>query len=227
MIIDNTYFKNDIYVPKAKPSIVNDLSALSTDLVSFINEKEAECLIRCLGLPLYLLLLEEIDVSAATKLKPTADPKWNDLLNGVQSYTDPSGNEVNWRGIRYRSSMMQTGQYDKSFIAYYVYWFYEEDEDTTEYIGGHQKNDAKNAETVSSRPKVVKAWNNFVDLVQGKSDSKTIYFKNIGLGVDYYGNNSNEQTSLYKFITDYNELYGDIYPNFKPEKFLRKNNFDI
>lgn len=228
MIINNTYFKNDIYVPKAKPSIVNDITSLSTDLVSFIDEKEAECLIECLGLPLFIELRDQLDFNEPNLLLPTADQKWDDLLNGVQSYVNPQGQTVDWQGIRFKSKPYDTNaEYDKSFLAYYVYWYFEEDEDIMEFTGGFQKNDAKNAETVSARPKVIKAWNNFVKLVQGSGYGRALYLNHIGTGVDYFGSKANEKTSLYTFIRDSNSLVPGTYPNFKPRNWISKNQFDI
>lgn len=228
MIINNTYFKNDIYVPKAKPSIVNDLTALSSDLVSFIEEKEIECLIGCLGLSLYTALRGQLDSTQSNLLLSTADQKWDDLLNGVDSYIDPSGKEVSWQGIRFKSKQHDPNAvYDKSFIAYYIYWYFEEDNDIMEYSGGFQKNDAKNADNVSPRPKVIKAWNNFVKLVQGSNSNVNLYLSNIGYGVDFYGGSANEKTTLYKFIKDSNTNAPGTYPGFKPKNWMFKNTFDI
>lgn len=224
-IINNTYFKNDIYIPKAKPSITDDVTALPADIVAFINEYERDCLIKCLGLSLYLKLEAEFDFTQANLLKVTADSKWNELLNGKELYINSNGLEVNWRGIRYKS--VPSSNYDKSLLAYYIYFFYEEDNYSTVGSTGHQVNDAKNATTVSSRPKAVKAWRKFYEMVVGVYSKPKIYEGLFGYGIDYSNQNSNSEVSLYTFIEDMNKLDSDTYENFSPFKWKNANQLDI
>jgi len=99
MIIDNTYFIDEIYLPNAKPGITNSIKSVDANLVRLINERTRECLIKCLGFALFSEFVAVLDNTSPDGLLPATAQKWDDLLNGV-SYTDPSGNNVVWRGIR-------------------------------------------------------------------------------------------------------------------------------
>ena len=121
MIIDNTYFKGEIYIPYAKPSVNGIADGVSEDVFTFINEYEQEALMNCLGYRLYKEFSEQIDSTQENLLKANADSKWDLLLNGGE-YTDPKGDLVYWAGIRYKNPGSQTYS---SFLAYYVYFFYE------------------------------------------------------------------------------------------------------
>ena len=87
MIIDNTYFIDEIFIPHAKPSITDNVTAISSDISSFIKTYEKDCLIKCLGYKLYQELLSRLDNTKPTLIKDGSDEKWNKLVNGGE-YTD-------------------------------------------------------------------------------------------------------------------------------------------
>ena len=62
MIIDNTYFKGEIYIPHAKPSVVSVGDGVSDEIITFINEYEKEALLSCLGFQLYKEFVSNIDL---------------------------------------------------------------------------------------------------------------------------------------------------------------------
>lgn len=224
MIIDNTYFKNEIYIPHAKPSVVKGVVSVSNEIDAFINKYTEDCLIKCLGYPLFKEFASQLDFAEDNGLKPTADAKWDDLLNGKE-YTDANGLETRWRGIRYQNFNETDSPYDMSFLAYYVYFYYERNADTGNAGVGQSKAQAKNADRVSPNQKITFAWQNFFEIVQDKTFFPTIYENRNGLGIDWQGMNT-EQT-LYSFINYMNELDPATYPNFTPKNWSNINQFGI
>jgi len=45
MIIDNTYFKGELYIPHAKPGITDDVTEVDGAIINFINEYVASVLL--------------------------------------------------------------------------------------------------------------------------------------------------------------------------------------
>jgi len=224
MIIDNTYFIGSLYIPHANPSISDDVEAVESDVTEFINDYTREALIKCLGYQLFKELEDELDPTQANGLDSGAAAKWNDLLNGKE-YTDPSSSlTVYWRGIRYKS--ISTGDYNRSFLANYVYFYYEQDDYVTRSDVGHAIEVAKNAEIVAPTNKVVKAWRTFVKLVQGEETIPQSYDKLGMFGVDWYSQGGAE-VSLYKFINDSNQIVEDTYAEFTPKVWNNINQFGI
>jgi hypothetical protein len=222
MIIDNTYFTQDIYVPHAKPSVTDTVTGVSEDIVDFINEYSTECLLKCLGYKLFKDFSAELDSTKPSGLKDEADVKWNALLNGKE-YTNSNGDLVYWKGIRYKDTPTSTTY--KSFLAYYTYFFYERNDDTTRSSTGHSQEEAKNAIRVSAAPKVITAWNKFVKMVQGEICLPTVYDKGSGIGIDYFSESQN--VSLYKFIQDSNILVPNTYEGFIGKTWYKINQFGI
>ena len=223
MIIDNTYFIGELYLPHAKPSITDGVTGVDTKVLRFIDEYEEDCLIKILGYNLYVLLQAELDSAQPNKLDPGADAKWNDLVNG-KTYVDPYTNKnVIWKGLRYKSVSNNT--YDRSLLANYVYYYYEQNEYITTTNVGDVINIAKNAITMDPSLKTVNAWNRFVDMVQGEEDEENVVMTHYGLGLDYYRGDG--RVSLYKFIEDSNTITNDTYPDFNPKTWRRVNQFGI
>ena len=211
MITNNTYYKNGIYIPHAKPSITSDVTTVSSRLDDFIEKYERKCLIKCLGMSLFILFDSELNSSEANGLEPSADVKWDYLLNG-QTYTNPSGDLVEWRGIRFKSLASDTLP-TVSFLANFVYYHYESNSDGFRSGIGTVKVKGKNAEHVSSSKKVTDAFREMVEMIQGKYVTQNAFTKNNSVGVDFY--DEDQEVSLYKFIEDKNKLVADTYPDFK------------
>ena len=237
MIINNTYFKGEIYIPHAKTSITDTVRDIEGEVVDFINEYSRDCLFKCLGSSLFYELESKLNPANDNGLIDGVDVKWDSLLNGT-SYIDPNTDkEIVWRGIRFKS--IPSGSYDKSFLASYVYYFFEEHDFITRSDVGHQIEKARNADVVTPTNKVVKAWRKFVMAVQGGDVlSPEIIFKNglIGgnmntqggwMGVDYFNKNNNIDVSLYKFIEDSNLIDSDNFKDFTPMSWENKNQYGI
>ena len=220
MIIDNTYFKGEIYLPFSAPSVSDDIKKVEGDVKEFINDYAREVLLKSLGTTLFLEFEQQLNDSEPNGLIPSADSKWDDLLNGV-AYTNPEGEDVIWRGIRFKSKA--SGDYNRSFIANYVYFYYESDSFITRSSIGNQIQMGKNSETIIPNQKVVKSWNKFVNLVQGDYVKPQLVR---GIGIDYF-NEGGSDVSLYKFINDSNTLVEDAYEGFNPKTWAELNQFGL
>tara|TARA_R110000787_G_scaffold38935_2_gene97764 strand:+ start:194 stop:871 length:678 start_codon:yes stop_codon:yes gene_type:complete len=225
MIINNTYFKNELYIPHAKPGLNDEITSVQSDVDSYIDKYSRECLLKSLGYQLFQEFTAELDPSEANGLKPTADAKWDELLNGT-SYTDSNGVAKVWRGIRFKSSLLDGAEYDTSFLAGYVYFYFQKNGfDTTTNVGT-VKESAVNAEFSSPAPKAVSAWNDFIELAQGKTNNPNVWIAwNGTLAVDYYGDGFD--IFLYQFINDSNELIADRYEGFNPYCWKPMTQFGI
>lgn len=224
MITNNTYYVNEIYIPHAKPSISSDVTTVSAELDAFIDEYERECLIKSLGFQLFTLFDAELDADETNGLKVTADAKWNELLNG-KTYTNPAGDLVTWRGIRFKAKVTDTLN-SRSFLANYVFYNYEQNADVFRTGVGYVKGKAKNAVERSPAPRAINAFRKMVDMIQGRQFKKELIVGRFGYGIDYYY--ENVEITLYQFINDMNDAVADTYPDFKPGGWnVHKNQFGI
>jgi hypothetical protein len=217
-IINNTYFSGEIYLTHAKPSISDGVKDVENKINSFIEDYEYDCLVNSLGSPLYWEFLSKLDSTQSNGLIVGADVKWDRLLNGY-TYTDVKSIEKVWRGIRFKSS--PTSDYNRSFLAQYVYFNYESSEDSARTGAGNVQVAAANAQRVAKTQKVTKAWRKFVAMVQGDLKVNPYISKNVFgsfnlTGVDYLSTVSTE-VNLYEFINDTNDLVTDTYAKFSPK----------
>lgn len=220
MILKNEYFIDEIFIPHAKASITDDVTAVGNDILAFIEVYEEEALVKCLGYQLYKEFVNNIDISKSTLIKEDSDLKWDKLLNGTE-YTNQSGELVFWKGIRWKSR----DTYNKSFLADYVYYNYEKSNDDDRVGIGNVKQEGNNSTVVSKTPKVIAAWRRFFAAVQGGGIEPSFVQNKHGVGIDWYG--SNNQKTLYGFINDMNNISANTYPNFKPHSFYNANQFGI
>lgn len=224
MIIDNTYFKGELYIPHAKPGITDDVTEVDGAVTDFIEEYVAECLLKCLGYDLYREFSLVLDKAKSNGLVDGSPIKWDQLLNG-HVYTDPNSSKtIAWRGIRYEA--IPDGGYNKSFLANYVYYFYEKDDYITRSDAGHQILNAANAENVLPTAKVTRAWNKMVDMIQGANNNPLYGYKNGMPWVDHF-NQNNQEVSLSKFIKDSNAILDETYANYTPQVFSKLNAFGL
>lgn len=221
MITISTYYKGEIYIPQAKPSVADEVVGSKNDFSLIVDKYEEDCLIKCLGISLYREFLDNIDTEETTLIKAGSDAKWDELMNGVEYVKN--GKTLYWRGIRFKTPLNAT-EYNRSFLANYVYWFYMSSQYTSTTTTGEKKNKSANAENIVPSAKVVKAWNEFVEMVQGIDNRAILYNKNGFLGVDYYRGNNN--VSLYQFINDSN-AESVVYDNFEPINWSVTNQFGI
>ena len=233
-IINTTYFKGEIYLPHAKPGISNTLTDVEVKVNNFIDEYEQDCLVKSLGIRLADEFFKELDTSEPTYIKSGSDVKWDELLNGKE-YTRSNGDNAFWKGIRRPQKTLGVAQpatlvYDVSFLAYYVYFYYESNAFITRGNAGSGNVKGANMEMVVPDQKVVKSWNHFVKMVQGDGASYNSFVKSGlfgGVGVDYYNENENLDVSMYQFINDMNDATEDTYQFFEPQTWAQLNEFGI
>jgi len=228
MITDSTYYKGDIHIPNvvnAAPS-VNDISN-DSELQFFISEYEREVLIKLLGYNLYKEFSEQFDVDANGKwtIKPAADQKWKDLLNGTEYTIDTV--TYNFRGLIF-SEGLGTSLIQRSLLSYYVYFnFLSNDVDHYASIGV-QAETAKNADRVSAIPKAVNAWSKFFQLAVGNYNTPYYVTNASGMtGIDWFGCDNSGERSLYEYLNDINTQTPDTYEDWKPQRLENINQFGI
>ena len=209
MIINDSYFIGEIYIPHAKSDVSDTVTGAKDILDDFIEEYESDCLLKSLGYSLNKLFQAELDSNQTNGLKVTADAKWDDLLNGKEYSIN--GRTVYWKGIRYSNN---NGITYKSFLANYVYFYYLKNEQSKFSNQGTIKNTPSNAINVSSSPKATSAWRRFIKHVQNGFGMPNFIQNRIGYGIDWYSQGN--EINLYSFINDMNNLAPDTYPSFEP-----------
>jgi len=216
-IIDETYFeRGGLYIPNNKDITVEPTGSptVVTELTDFITKYERKLLINALGVTLYDLLvvaMDDID---------NADQKWQDLVNG-KNYTNANGNVKRWNGLR--------GFDKQSLVAMYVFTEYLRNDNETYATVGTVKSDSKNAVRVDATPKFIKAHQQFIEAYQGSSvvDSPTVVVNGFGsVGYDWLGSDKVE-VSLFRYLTDSNELVADTYEDFEFMFYENLNSFGI
>lgn len=218
MITDNNYYVDELYLPHAVPDASDAFLNVKDTVGRFIAKYEKDCLLKSLGRELSKDFYSNIDPEESSKIKEGSDEKWNELMNGTE-YTDVDGNVKTWRGVRFE--LFEGDGYDQSFLANYVYFFYEKNEDTTRTNVGNVQESATNAARISKLPKVRNAWNQFVSMVQGECPKPTIIESNGFIGVDYY--NGGAEVSLYEYINDRNAVDSTTYEGFNPKRWNEIN----
>lgn len=202
MILTDLYFKGKLAIANAQDKAPNsNLLGNSIALTENLLKYERECLIKLLGYSLYKEFCDQFVKTADTwVLKDPVDAKWTELLEGKE-YT-LNGVNVCWRGLIFSDDAIST-QFPQSLLADYVYTKFLEN-DTNHTSVGHQSEQAKGSEKVSSRSMWASAWNDFVDKVH---------------------NGNNGERSLYEFIQDMNSLDPTTYVNWNAEVFEYKNRY--
>jgi len=222
-IITQDYFQGEIFIDHAKPDVSDSTTGVSDELNSDIEQYEREILVKSLGYSLFKLFSDELDSNESNGLKVTADPKWDELMNGLEYTID--GKTVNFRGVRFSDEAVpfDDAVRKQSLIAYYVYYFYIRKDIDTYSSAGVNRIKAANSEGVSIMGKATRAWNNFYNLTVGNYCNAKYYYNQYSLsGIDYYGSGNSER-SLYEFLRDQNSLTEDKYPNWEPFIFVDQN----
>ena len=206
-IIDETYFQRELYVPNADE--LN--SGALKELTQFIDEKSRLCLQDVLGYSLFNDLDANID---SGNLIDAAPVKWLNLVNGVE-YT-LNGKAYRWQGLK-----VEEGAFKRSLLANYTFYYWLEFNQSRMSGVGEVVLSAKNAVNVNPTQRLVKVWNEFVDMYQGseKMNTPSIYYKGNIRVTDYYGGDNSDFVSLLQFLSDNDTDYVDA-----PLKMYRKKN---
>jgi len=184
-IINNTYFVNDLEIPKAiaQPSIGLNTPTATQSITDCIAYTEKDVLLRALGFTLYN------ELQTALPIIDGSLQKWKDLVNGVGK----------WEGLNNSKSLLAYATYYNYLLRQSDYWA------TT----GVVKAESANATNVTPAYKLAYANQVFINKYQGEN-CKHPYFAN-GIGWEYkdwYGTENEEQLNLYTYLRDNSELYG-------------------
>lgn len=204
MIIKTTDFVLDAYIPNRDDAPNSDITGNDPELRGFINMYEKEVLIQLLGYELYVELMAQFDVNG--DWVAGTDQKWKDLVDGKENY----------RGV-------------KGFLIGYIFWKFIESDDSHYASVGVQKENADNAEVVSSRPKAILQYRKFYDQAIGSYYNTGAYNKPSIWGnlrvVMWSGANGNGGNfkSLYQYLTD----NFDDFLTWQPSNFKNQNQFDV
>lgn len=199
-LIDNTYFNNDINL--IAPSQTGSIQ-------QWITEYEPVLLKKLLGYDLYALL--ETDLNGTSE--PT-EQRFKDLVDGKIFTFDVNGYTIStkWDGLRQK--VLKT-----SLIAYYVYYQYRNETESSNSGAGQINPLTENSTKVSVQPKLRTTWNKMIDIYG--IIPKQLSFPEYFLNIDNYEH--------YNIIpTAYNFLLAekDTYPEwiFEPMRKINKYN---
>lgn len=186
MIIDASYFYGQLSIPQ-----ITD-AAVIANLNWFINEYEPKLLTNLLGYELYKFTVD--NPSDADVLK---------LINGTDY-----GDNKHWNGLKFGTSPLK-----KSLIANYVYYWWMRNNMSQTTIGGEKESKAENAIGSSPRYKMVRAWNDMVEMNIQLRDYLNASLEFYPTYVDpvtslhylypYRWNRVNDQTELYKIMSPF------------------------
>ena len=91
---------------------------------------------------------------------------------------------------------------------------------------GNVKDKASNSKIANPTHRTTKAWNHFVDMVNGKGISPRVVHKGHMIGLDYY-NATNIEVGLLDFVKDVNVMNDGVFNSVRPGKFERINVFGL
>ena len=220
MIIDKTYFKGNLRIPNVQTDLapLGDRMGNQVDLDAYILQYEKEVMIYALGYAAYKSFIDSFEIDGT--LKPGAEQKWVDLVNGKE-YTNDRGDLVKWEGLRYNQ-----GAFKYSLIADYVFSKFLNDHSRTFAGTGMVKEGAKGATVESSIPRVAESWDTFIDKYQGNAtevDYPRLVQKAGLVGIDWTSNYDEVNITLFRYLSDNSADYPDVKFSF----FGRINSFGI
>ena len=207
MIINDSYFKGDIYLAQVAQESRSGLVNNAVNLTYFIDKYERRILEKGLGQVLTGGLYSSVDTNGKI-LDSAIGTRFDRLLNG-ESYTK-DGIDFLWKGL-----VVKEGLLNRSMMAYYVYFKYvtENGEAHTETNPGKSRN-------------VVNAYRSFLEWYGEVKcyNEPSIYYRNGFLVEDYFnGQDNSDVVSLYKYMTDHKEDF----PEWKFTRMENINRFDI
>jgi len=181
-LINEANFTREISVP----NLTSSQSGNAETLNLYADEKPRLLLQKALG----NVLFSELDSQVTNGILDSgADQKWKDLVNGKEY-----DGKV-WKGLNY-----DEGSFKVSLLAYYTYWFWLNELDSSNY-----QTQAKNADNINPTSNLVNVWNKFLEMYQGLNtiNFPVVRYINGATFVDYFngGQNSN-YVSLLQFLID-------------------------
>lgn len=194
-ITDSTYYEvgkkfipNNNNLTTEIPGVPN----VSNELSSTISKYERELLIGFLGITLY----NELNTALADL--PSADVKWQNLVNGVDYVKD---------SVTYRFDGLRGFEKD-SLVAYYVFCKYMENDESYYSTTGVVKSNAQNSNSFTPTRKYLDSWYMFLEKYQNdiSTGDYSYLIDNYGnvVGLDYYNQaKSNKLVTLETYLKDH------------------------
>jgi len=207
-IIANTYYHSDINLIAGTDGQLESVSE------SWQAIYEEIILKKLLGYDLYALYVADLATTPTTPQSPTLQ-RFKDLVDGKDLTFEVKGYTVSTRWIGLRDSTML-----KSLIAYYVYYNYRNETESSNSGAGQILPLPENSTKADVRPKLINTWNKMIDwygLTPNSIISKE-YFLNTGNYRHY-----NSLASSYNFLL----ANIDTYPEWVFEPLEKQNIFGI
>lgn len=139
-IISPEIFEGEIFIAQLSQLDVQE------SVQEFIDKYEPKLLRKLLGVKMYNDLIAAVDASRQNPPTPL-DPKWSKLIEG----SDFDSGKDHWDGL-------------EILIADYVYWYFMFDYNVHTVQVGVAKPKSENATPASPVHKMVRAWNEFVQM---------------------------------------------------------------
>lgn len=143
-LIDSSNFVGTINIPNT------NREEISQRLDMFIDQYEPKLLRDLFGYELSKAFTAGIADYDSDGSNPTIDQRWLDLIEGAEY--ERSGRTYKYEGL-------------PDIDARYVYWHWMEDQHTQTVGLGEVKAKAENAEQANPAVKMVRAWNDMVDMI--------------------------------------------------------------
>jgi hypothetical protein len=180
-LINEANFTREISVP----NLTSSQSGNAERLNLYGDEKPRLLLQKALGNVLFAELNAEVENGV---LKLTAPQKWKDLVNG-KVYDGKV-----WKGLNYSE-----GSFKVSLLAYYTYWYWLNELDSSNY-----QTQAKNADNINPTSNLVDVWNKFLEMYQGLNvyNLPTVSYRNGTTFVDYFNKQNSNYVSLLQFLAE-------------------------
>ena len=219
MIIDTTYFTSgELFIPNviSQDALPAGTPSRNTKIDVLISKYSREFLINSLGVILYDELAQ---ILTNDTLDDVGNEKWKALVEGENYVLDSK--TYRFDGLR--------GYEKQSMVAYYVFCMHLRESDLTYTTVGTVRDVAKNSFSVSATPKYVDMWNSFVNMYQGKAyNGEAVVIRNPSglIGLTYH-NEEGFQRSLYRYLSDKNEIDADNFPDFNFVFYKRYNSLGI
>lgn len=227
MLIDNTYFSNWNDIPNLnEPDPNNRTSNLLTDIM---QQAENDVLSLAFGWEMWEDFKQWINPDGG--ISANAPESYKEIVTG-KIYDKQVNGETKkciWVGL--------LEEYPKSsLLADYTYYLYKTHKATQTTEFGEAKVDTKVGSIVSSTPKIVKAWNSFLEKFQGNflryASGYTLEcnpYTIVNGGVDYYGymDGNFGHVSFIQFLHDNKSQYPLIDLDRSRFKMAIKNSWGI
>jgi hypothetical protein len=216
--IDGTYFVRELYIPNASGNDM-DRSGAQGEREQYIDGMSRLVYKSALGLELFQEF--DSDPNIIDGIPNTNAPtKWQNLVNGT-SYRY-SGEDYRWEGM-----ISQEGTFKTSLLAYYTFYRFLYDNDSTMTGTGNKVINTKNTTIVNNTQHLTTVWNEFVKMYRGNCmnhnyyNNKAVVYNYKGVPFyDYFGNENNNYVDLITFLThnesNYQNAAKSLYINQEP-----------